>query len=356
MSKSIFISHSSKDKNIAKAIVDLIADGIGVPEKEIFCSSVEGHKIPSGQDFLLYIKNEMEQPKIVILLLTRSYWKSEFCLCEMGAAWVKSHQIFPILVPPLNNNDLKAVLSTTQAFQIDDKFGYNDIRDYLSQELKLNEISITKWEIRKQEFLDKLPNLINESVIPEEISIEKFLSLQSQFQKSQAELNKYQQENQNLHIYIKKLENLKNTDEVNTIKQELKITTTGTSEQFEAQVEQIKNQLQEITFEKEVSICILSKYYKQPYRVDHKARRTGFPNAESNGYIQIDLDDSGKIQDIKVLWNTKEMALLKQQLEELKKFLEEVQNIEELQFYVLEEYEVEVDPEIPRFWKKVYNL
>ena len=355
MSKSVFISHSSKDKELAEAIVELIQHGIGLPENEIFCSSVEGYGIPSGEDFLLYIKEQMEAPKMVILLLTPSYWKSQFCLCEMGGAWFKSHRIFPITVSAVNNNDLQAVLLTTQAFQINNDLKYNDIRKLLFDELIFEKKTDTQWDIQRRKFLDKIAKLCKNLAIPEEISIEQFLSLQSQFEESQAELNKYQQENQTLHTYIQKLESLKNTDEVNTIKQELKITITGTSEQFEAQFEQIKKQLQEITPEKEVRFCILSDYYGQSYRADHKARRTGFPYAERKGYIQIDLDDSGKIQGIKVLWNTKEMALLKQQLEELEKFLEEVQNIEELQSYTLEHYDTKLEPEMPRFWQKVYD-
>lgn len=354
MSKSVFISHSSKDKKIAKAIVDLIANGIGVPEKEIFCSSVEGYGIPSGHDFLLYIKEQMEQPKMVILLLTPSYWESEFCLCEMGAAWAKSHRIYPIFVPPFEEKDLRAVLVTMQGFNIDNGVKYNEIRDYLSEHLNFEIKTTTKWDIQREEFLANLPALLANLAIPEEISIEQFLSLQSQFKESQAELNKYQQENQNLHIYIKKLESLKNKNEVNTIKQELKIT--GNSENFEAHVEQIKKGLGTITSDKEVSICILSDYHKQSYRPDYRVNRNDFKKAERDGYIQADRDDSGKVQEITVFWNTKEMALLKQKLKELDQFLEEIENIEELQSYALETYNVGIEPEIPRFWIKVYEL
>ena len=261
MSKSVFISHSSKDKELAEAIVELIQHGIGLPENEIFCSSVEGYGIPSGEDFLLYIKEQMEAPKMVILLLTPSYWKSQFCLCEMGGAWFKSHRIFPIIVSAVNNNDLQAVLLTTQAFQINNDLKYNDIRKLLFDELIFEKKTDTQWDIQRRKFVDKIAKLCKNLAIPEEISIAQFLSLQSQFEKSQAELNESQQSNQSLRNYIKELESLKDLDEVNMIKQELEIT--GTSEQFEAQVEQIKKQLQKITSEKEVSICILSDYYNQ---------------------------------------------------------------------------------------------
>ena len=45
LSKSVFVSHATKDKELVAAIVDLIEDGIGVPESEIFCSSLDGYGI-----------------------------------------------------------------------------------------------------------------------------------------------------------------------------------------------------------------------------------------------------------------------------------------------------------------------
>ena len=90
MSKPVFVSHATIDRDLVAAIVDLIEDGIGVPESEIFCSSLDGYGIPTGENFINHVKAEIQEPKVVILVLTPSYFKSNFCLCEMGAAWVCS--------------------------------------------------------------------------------------------------------------------------------------------------------------------------------------------------------------------------------------------------------------------------
>ncbi len=117
MSKSVFISHAVRDKALVKEIVDLIEDGMGVPEDEIFCSSLKGYGIPSGKNFVTYIKEQLIEPKVVVLVLTPAYFESRFCLSELGAAWVKSHEIFPILVPPLQYDDVKDVLLGRQLTQ-----------------------------------------------------------------------------------------------------------------------------------------------------------------------------------------------------------------------------------------------
>jgi hypothetical protein len=357
MSKAVFLSHSSNDSELANSVVNLIRLGIGLDNSQIFCSSLTGYGVPTGVNFIDYIKIQIQEPTLIILLLTPSYLKSNFCLYEMGAAWAMTHNIFPVLVPPLNYSDLGPIFSTIKVSKIEEEEEYNQIRDDLckrSNELNFKIQNNTMWDQARKDFKSKLPELLKNLVIPKEISIEQFSLLQSQFEKSQAELNESQQSNQSLRNYIKQLESLKNIDEVNMIKQELKIT--GTSEQFEAQVEQIKKQLQKITSEKEVSMCILSDYYRQSYRADHRANNRGFTSAEIDGYIQVDRDDSGKVQKIEVLWKTQEMTLLRKQLTELQKFLDDYENFEVLQSYTLDTYKTDFEPEVPRFWKKVYDL
>ncbi len=40
-----FISHSKKDKKIAKLFVDLLVQGCSITKTDIFCSSLPGHGI-----------------------------------------------------------------------------------------------------------------------------------------------------------------------------------------------------------------------------------------------------------------------------------------------------------------------
>jgi TIR domain len=93
LSKSVFISHAVRDRALVQEIVSLIEEGMGVPEEEIFCSSLNGYGIPNGKNFVTYIKEQLLEPKVVVLVLTPSYFVSKFCLSELGAAWIKSHDI-----------------------------------------------------------------------------------------------------------------------------------------------------------------------------------------------------------------------------------------------------------------------
>ena len=84
----IFISHAVADKKLAKALVTFLKEAIGVPEKSIFCSSVKGHDIPLGADFNKYMKDKIQNPKLVILLITETYLERHFCLMELGSGLI----------------------------------------------------------------------------------------------------------------------------------------------------------------------------------------------------------------------------------------------------------------------------
>ena len=108
-SKAIFISHASADKLLADALVDLLQIGCAVPRSEILCTSLEGMRIPNGKNFREFLKEQIQNPKLVILLLTKNYFVSEFCLCEMGASWGMELDVYPLLVSPLKYDDVKGV-------------------------------------------------------------------------------------------------------------------------------------------------------------------------------------------------------------------------------------------------------
>lgn len=129
----IFISHATADKELVDALVDLLQTGIGVPHDQIFCTSLEGHGIPEGEDFADFIRDKLQGAGHVIMVITPRYYESAFCLCELGATWIQSGSAFPLIVPPLGFSDMKAVLSGVQAGLINDASKLDNLRDRLKQ-------------------------------------------------------------------------------------------------------------------------------------------------------------------------------------------------------------------------------
>jgi hypothetical protein len=129
----IFISHAVADKALADKFVAFLKEAIGVPANSIFCSSVEGHGIPLGDDFNEYMKSKIQKPKLVILLMTPRYMESWFCLMELGATWAKSLKALPIVVPPIKFSVIASTLGLKQGWSIDDDTKLIDLREMIRE-------------------------------------------------------------------------------------------------------------------------------------------------------------------------------------------------------------------------------
>lgn len=139
MSRSIFISHAVKDEHLIDNFVDnILQAGMGIQVEDIFCSSLSGMGIPSGKNFIDYIKEEIQQPKAVIVFFSKAYISSQFCMCELGATWAMTHNILPILVPPLTYSDVKGVLTGIQVDRLNNADDLNRFQETLSKILGKN--------------------------------------------------------------------------------------------------------------------------------------------------------------------------------------------------------------------------
>lgn len=131
----IFISHSTKDKDIVTAFVDkILILSFGLKREQIFCSSVTGTGIKSGADFKNAIKDEILNANAVIQIISKDFKQSEVCLNEMGAAWVLSDTIIPLVIQP-QNYDVGFLNCSTQQLKINDEQNlhqlYNDHKGVL---------------------------------------------------------------------------------------------------------------------------------------------------------------------------------------------------------------------------------
>jgi hypothetical protein len=159
---AIFISHAAKDEQLVEEFVDLLQVGIGVHPDDMFCSSLPGMSIPTGTEFVNYIKAQVTNPDLVLLVISSEFLDSHFCHHEVGASWALSLPVYPIIVPPLDYPDVRGVLTGTQMAKLDDKESLNDLRDDLTEKLGLKAYRTSHWERKRDKFLTRLQELIPE--------------------------------------------------------------------------------------------------------------------------------------------------------------------------------------------------
>ena len=157
----IFISHSSKDIEYTKALVELL-EGIGVEEKQIFCSSLREYGVTVGENICERLKSEFNSFDLwVFFMLSHNYYSSPISLNEMGAAWVLQKKYLSFLLPGFNFEDIEGVINSNKVgIQLESsevKAMLNDLKDKVCETFNCT-ISYNKWERLRDAFIDKVKN------------------------------------------------------------------------------------------------------------------------------------------------------------------------------------------------------
>lgn len=158
----VFISHSSKDEKVVEELVELL-EVIGLSGETIFCTSFAGYGVDFGENFLETIKDELSADCLVLFVLTKNFYNSPVCLCEMGAAWVQTKEHIPILVPPLDFDDVKGVIPLTQGFKINDAPKLNLFKEKIEAAFGVNSgLSQSAWERKRDRIVSRLNEKISQ--------------------------------------------------------------------------------------------------------------------------------------------------------------------------------------------------
>ena len=153
----IFISHSSKDKAFVEPLVELL-EALGFDESNLFCSSVDGYGVALGDNIFDKLKSLFLEHELYVLFVhSPRYYGSTVSLNEMGAAWVLRVNYFSILTKDMEYGKMNGVVnSNTIAIKVnssDARARLTELKDSLCKAFSLESISQTKWERKRDQFL-----------------------------------------------------------------------------------------------------------------------------------------------------------------------------------------------------------
>lgn len=158
--KNLFISHSVKDTKLASIVAELLQGSISVSPENIIKTALNEAGIPDGEDLISYIRSKTGTPDCVVVLLTRDYLTSRFCLCELGACWALSQNIVPLLVPPLLPKHVKELFADRGLIRIDDPDDMNRFVMQVKEQLDIEEVNLPRWAVEKKRFIDTVKGLV----------------------------------------------------------------------------------------------------------------------------------------------------------------------------------------------------
>mgnify|MGYP002508438085 CR=1 FL=1 len=162
----VFVSHSSKDAEIAKAL-SFFFKNMSM-DIDMFCSSISG-SINQGEDFVQCIERGLNNSDVFIPLISKNYIESKYCLIELGYAYSKStsqknkYYILPFCISPITRSEalLGTPLAHLQTSSLNDK---DDIQNFLRLLIKnelISESAIMNCDVFA--FVSRINNIVMDS-------------------------------------------------------------------------------------------------------------------------------------------------------------------------------------------------
>lgn len=145
----IFISHRSVDEEIADTIQDFLI-ALGVNRDMIFCSSLPGSDVK--QKISTEIKSALENSCLNIVILSRDYYDSAYCLNEAGVLWFLNTPVVPIAMPEINDHNMIGFLGNEYKIRrLNDDVDLAYINDCLCEigVLKSSKATVLNQETKK---------------------------------------------------------------------------------------------------------------------------------------------------------------------------------------------------------------
>lgn len=175
--KMIFISHKTDCKAFGELLIDVFLEVYPPIKSSIIFSSDSDYGVPQGQDILEYLKTCFREDMHVIFLFSKSFYDSNVCLAEAGAAWGTNKQYtnfvidigFGDISEPINRNQKGAVLVNLQE---------QDYKDFAKEVIRILKSVGVEQEFEVDSVLEivkgKVSKHMEQLLVPEYIPRRKF--------------------------------------------------------------------------------------------------------------------------------------------------------------------------------------
>ncbi len=132
----IFISHSSKDADLALALIDLLKASLALTATQIRCSSIDGYRLPVGVNTEGKLREEVNAAKVVVGLITPHSLSSYYVMFELGARWGANLFLAPLLAG-VKAGDLSSPLSLLNGLSANNDAQLHQLLEDIARDLEL---------------------------------------------------------------------------------------------------------------------------------------------------------------------------------------------------------------------------
>lgn len=167
----IFISHRSTDADIADMIKDFLVN-TGIPNDRIFCSSLPGNDVKKC--ISTEVKQRLQESIINILILSKDYYESAYCLNEAGIAWYLQDNVetLAVCLPEINDKNMIGFFGNDNKIRrLDNENDVAAIYDLIRKKLNIDVADFGIVTREKQKLVQKYNDYLSRR--SEEQSIQK---------------------------------------------------------------------------------------------------------------------------------------------------------------------------------------
>jgi hypothetical protein len=131
-----------------------------VPGESIFYSSGADTGVPAGSDLNAYVRNKVSDVGLVVALITPTFLGRPYCLAELGAAWSRVDNLFPLTVPGMTPKDMEGVLAGMIVRSVDNESTLDELHDRVC-EVAGSTTNAATWSSYKSKWLQSATGLLS---------------------------------------------------------------------------------------------------------------------------------------------------------------------------------------------------
>ena len=145
----LFVSHSSKNIEFVRLLVNLLRSALNLSANEIRCTSVDGYRLPGGANTIEQLRCEVHDAQAFIGVISAESLESMYVTFELGARWGAQKHLLPILTPGTDPSFLSGPISGINALQCDNAAEIHQLISDLGTELnvKIEPASVYQHQI-----------------------------------------------------------------------------------------------------------------------------------------------------------------------------------------------------------------
>lgn len=189
-----FVSHAAADAVLVDQFVDIILKlGCGLKPEQIFYSSGEDTGVPSGNDLIHHVRAQVGDSGLVIAVISPMFQTRPVCVAELGAAWSRTDNLFPLAAPGMPRTDMEGVLTGMTVRYLDDSSALDELKDRV-RKVTGTDSDATTWGRQKAKWLAMLDGLVAQLSKPETASVGEFNQLRGDLAGAREALSESQAE------------------------------------------------------------------------------------------------------------------------------------------------------------------